>query len=112
MWAKAGGKAAMVRNPDLQGRVLLVSCVRGTTLANEEESLLAHDEDASLMASRLVRRFVYMECQMMGATVHALPRAGAAIAEVEALAQEVAGHLNIELPEVELPPAAFDDEVQ
>lgn len=110
--AKAAAKAAMVRNPDLQSRVLLVSYVRGTTLANEVESLLATDEDVPLMASRLARRVAYQECQMMGATVHALPRAGAAIAEVEALALEVAGLLKMDLPEVELPAATFEDEVQ
>ncbi len=51
--------------------------------------VMSEDEDVPVLRSQLGLRSAYRECQVMGATVHSVPRAGAAVAEVEGLVDEI-----------------------
>ena len=58
-------------------------------LAKGALDVMAEDDGVPVLKSQLGLRSAYRECQVMGGTVHAVPRAGAAVAEVEALVDEL-----------------------
>lgn len=68
---------------------------RSTSLAKELLELLEEDKDFPLMKSTLGSRAAFREAQILGSSVHAVPRAVTAIEEVEAMADEVLGLLSM-----------------
>jgi chromosome partitioning protein len=62
---------------------------KNTTLARDTIDVLAEDEEVPLLRSWLGSRSAYRECQLLGGTVHRVPRAKDAIFEVDALVDEV-----------------------
>lgn len=69
-----------------------------SNLAKETLELLEEDEDCGTTKGRLGLRTAYAECQLYGGTVHALgSSAEKAIAEIDALAEEVLGLLGVKV---------------
>jgi len=75
-------------NDTLHVRVLVNAVQRRTSLARDAIEILGEDEDIPLMRSMIGARSAFRECQAIGATVHRVPGAKEAIAEVEAMADE------------------------
>lgn len=75
-------------NDTLHVRVLANAVQRRTSLARDAIEILGEDEDIPLMRSMIGARSAFRECQAIGATVHRVPGAKEAIAEVEAMADE------------------------
>jgi chromosome partitioning protein len=94
--AKKLAESAQASNEDLAARVVANMVQRSTSLAKDLMSLLEADQDFPLMRSALGSRTAFRDAQLLGATVHQVPRASAAVAEVEAMANEVLGL--VELP--------------
>lgn len=99
MWAavaaKQLAKTAQVTNEDLIVVVLPNMVQKNTTLARDTLDVLAEDQEIRLMDTRIGSRAAFRECQLMGATVHRVSKAQVAIAEIEALTDEVLGLLKI-----------------
>jgi chromosome partitioning protein len=93
MWAIIAAKqladAAQVTNEGLKVRVVPNMVQKNTTLARDTLGVLAEDAAFPLMQQWLGSRSAYRECQLLGSTVHRVSRARDAIAEVEALTNEV-----------------------
>jgi len=81
----------------LVARVVANMVQRSTSLAKELMELLEEDQDFPLMKSSFGSRAAFREAQILGSTVHQVPRATTAIEEVEAMADEVLGLLKLPL---------------
>lgn len=99
IWAAEAAKKlaenAQVNNDSLVTRIVPNMVQKSTSLARELLEVLAEDEDYPLLLSSLASRAAFRECQILGTTVHAVPRAQAAIAEVEAMTDEVLSLLHL-----------------
>ena len=95
--AKKLAEAAQANNEDLVARVVANMVQRSTSLARELMELLDEDKDFPLMKSSLGSRAAFREAQILGSTVLQVPRATAAIAEVEAMTDEVLALLKLPL---------------
>ena len=93
--AKKLAEASQSSNENLLARVVANMVQRSTSLAKELVELLEEDKDFPLMNSTLGSRAAFREAQILGSSVHAVPRAAAAIQEVEAMADEVLGLLGL-----------------
>lgn len=93
MWAAVAAKqlamTAQVTNEDLIVVVLPNMVQKNTTLARDTLDVLEDDKQIPLMKTRIGSRAAFRECQLMGATVHNVPKAQVAIEEIEALTDEV-----------------------
>lgn len=87
--AKRLAESASATNESLMARVVPNMVQKATSLARDLMEVLAEDEDFPMTSGSLGSRAAFRECQIMGATVHRVPRAQAAVAEVEALTDEV-----------------------
>jgi len=87
--AKDLARNAKIMNPSLKVRVLMNMVQRQTSLARDAISVLEEDTEIPLMNAMLGLRAAYRECQLLGATVHRVPRSKEAIAEVDSLVDEV-----------------------
>jgi len=98
MWAVVAAKQlaahAQATNEGLRVRLVPNMVQRNTTLARDTLDVLSEDTEIPLTTSRLSSRAAYRECQLIGATVHKVPRARDAINEVEALVDEALSLLN------------------
>jgi len=96
LWAAVAAKKlaaqAQATNPDLKA-VVVFNMVQRTAMAKGALDVMAEDDGVPVLKSQLGLRSAYRECQVMGGTVHAVPRAGAAVAEVEALVDELLNEL-------------------
>lgn len=86
--AKRTVETAQATNDALVAR-LVPNAVKRTTLAQAVLEQLREEGGLPLTTAQLGDRDAYRSCQLMGATVHAFARDKKAIAEVEALADEV-----------------------
>ncbi len=93
--AKKLAESAQVTNPTLIARVAPNMVQKHTLLAKDLLEVLKDDEDFKVLNSHLGARSAFRECQIMGTSVHGVPRANAAIDEVEALTDEILGLLGI-----------------
>jgi chromosome partitioning protein len=93
MWAVVAAKQlaaqAQVTNEQLKTRLVPNMVQKNTTLARDTIDVLAEDEEVPLLQAWLGSRSAYRECQLMGGTVHRVPRAKDAVSEVDALVDEV-----------------------
>ncbi len=87
--AKKLAEAAQANNETLVARIVANMVQRSTSLAKELLELLNEDKEFPLLKSTLGSRAAFREAQILGATVHAVPRATAAVEEVENMATEV-----------------------
>lgn len=90
--AKRLVRAAAAVNPDLRG-VVVLNMVRRNTLAKVVRAELAKDTEIPLLKAQLSLLNAFNECPLVGGTVHSVPRAKAAIAEVDALLDEITARL-------------------
>lgn len=95
--AKKLAESAQTNNEALLTRIVANMVQRSTSLAKELLELLEEDRDFPLLKSTLGSRAAFREAQILGSTVHSVPRASAAVDEVEAMASEVL-HL-LQLPQ-------------
>jgi chromosome partitioning protein len=93
IWAAEAAKklveSAQVTNPTLLARLAPNMVQRQTSLAKDLLEILQEDKEFKVLKSHLGSRSAFRECQIMGTSVHKVPRAQAAVSEVEALADEV-----------------------
>jgi chromosome partitioning protein len=98
MWAVVAAKQlaahAQATNEQLKVRLVPNMVQKNTTLARDTLDVLSEDNEIPLASTRLGSRSAYRECQLIGATVHKIPRARDAITEVENLVNEVLALLN------------------
>lgn len=87
--AKRLAESASATNESLVARVVPNMVQKITSLARDLMEVLAEDEDFPMTSGFLGSRAAFRECQIVGTTVHRVPRAQAAVAEVEALTDEV-----------------------
>lgn len=96
LWAALPAKKlaaqAQATNPSLKV-VTVFNMVQRTAMAKGAQDVIAADKEMPLLQSQLGLRSAFRECQVMGSTVHAVPRAGAAVSEVEALVDELLENL-------------------
>jgi len=101
MWGATSAKkladAAQANNEELVTRVVANMVQRTTSLARELLELLEEDLKHPLLKSSLGSRAAFREAQILGSTVHLVPRAATAVEEVEAMANEVLGLLGLPL---------------
>lgn len=93
MWAAMAAKqlalSAQVTNEGLKV-VLLPNMVQSNTkIARDALEVLSEDDEVPLLKSTLGTRSAFRECQLEGGTVHLIPKATKAIAEVDALVDEI-----------------------
>ena len=93
--AKKLAEAAQASNEELVARVVANMVQRSTSLARELVELLEEDKEFPLLKATLGSRAAFREAQILGSTVHLVPRAIAAIDEVEAMTNEVLTLLNL-----------------
>lgn len=93
--AKKLAEGAQVNNESLLTRVVPNMVQKSTSLARDLLEVLTEDEDFPVLESSLGSRAAFRECQIMGTTVHAVPRATAAIDEVERMTNEVLALLGL-----------------
>lgn len=93
--AKKLAESAKVTNESLQARVVANMVQKSTSLARDLLEILGEDADFPLLNSMLGSRAAYREAQILGSTVHAVPRAKTAVDEVEAMTDEVLGMLGM-----------------
>lgn len=105
IWAAKDAKklaiGTQVTNEALQVRVVANMVQKATSMARDIMEVLKDDEEVPMLKSVLGSRTAYRDCQLMGGVVHVVPRAAAAIAEVEALTDEVSGLLGLKAPPAE-----------
>ena len=93
IWAAEGAKrlaeGAQVNNESLITRVVPNMVQKSTSLARVLLEVLDEDQNFPVLKSSLGSRAAFRECQIMGTTVHQVPRASAAVDEVEAMTDEV-----------------------
>lgn len=87
--AKELAKSVQFRNPALKARVLLNMFQRQTSLGRESMAVLEEDSEIPPFATVFGLRAAYRESQLVGSTVHKIPRSKEAVSEVEGLAAEV-----------------------
>lgn len=99
IWAAESAKrladAAKANNDGLVARVVANMVQRSTSIAKELMELLAEDEEFPLLKSSLGSRAAFREAQILGSTVHSVPRSNSAIEEVEAMTNEVMSLLHL-----------------
>ena len=99
IWAAESAKkladAAKANNDTLVARVVANMVQRSTSIAKELMELLAEDQEFPLLKASLGSRAAFREAQILGSTVHRVPRATAAIEEVEAMVDEVLAILTL-----------------
>jgi chromosome partitioning protein len=100
MWAAVAAKklaaTAQATNESLHVRVVPNMVQRNTNLARDTIDILAEDPEIPLTRIHLGSRSAFRECQLLGATVHQVPKATVAVEEVESLTDEVLGILGID----------------
>ena len=93
MWAAVAAKrlvtTARVNNETLLARVVPNMVQASTSLAKELMDVMGEDEEFPMTKATLGSRSAFRECQLLGTTVHNVPRARKAIDEVEALTSEL-----------------------
>jgi chromosome partitioning protein len=98
IWAAEAAKklaaAASVTNESLIARVVANMVQKQLHLLVICE-VLGEDEECPMLNSQLGSRSAFRECQILGTTVHFIPRAGAAIKEVDSMTDEVLGIPNL-----------------
>ncbi len=87
--AKDLARNARIRNPSLKALVLMNMVQRQTSLARDAISVLEEDQEIPLLKTMLGLRAAYRESQLLGGTVHKVPRSKEAISEVDGLADEI-----------------------
>ena len=99
IWAAEAAKrlaaSAQASNSTLVAMVVPNMVQKSTLLARELLEVMGDDENFPMTKSRLGSRSAFRECQILGTTVHAVPRAKTAIDEVEALTDEVLSLLGL-----------------
>lgn len=92
VWAAAAAKKLAAQasgtNPSLKA-VALFNMVQRTAMAKGALDVMSEDREVPVLQSQLGLRSAFRECQVLGATVHSVPRADAAVAEVEAVVDEL-----------------------
>jgi chromosome partitioning protein len=98
MWAAVGIKQVIEHcstvNEALQARLILNQTQAKTTLSQESAEVLS-EFGIPLAKTQISQRQIYRQSAAFGVTVHDLPKANAAIKEIEALADEVFAALGI-----------------
>ena len=93
LWAAVAAKElaarAQLTNESLLVRVIPNMVQKGLKLTIESMDVMRDDGDAPVTAAWLGLRSAFKECQLLGTTVHGVRGARDAIAEVEALVDEV-----------------------
>lgn len=93
LWAIVEAMALVERvqqiNEGLVMRVVANMVQKNMSITRSVLEILGEADSAPLLESRMGLRAAYRECQVIGATVHSIPRATEAIREVEALTDEV-----------------------
>ena len=93
IWAAEAAKklveSAQVRNETLIARIVPNMVQISTLLAKDLLEVMADDPAFPVTNSHFGSRSAFRDCQIIGATVHAVPRAAAAVKEVDALTDEV-----------------------
>lgn len=101
LWALEGAKvlleAAQANNPSLVARTVPIRVPRRQRLANSVLEMLAQDEALPVTKATLGSLAAFGESMALGVTVYEIGGAHTAIAELEALADEVAGLLDAPL---------------
>lgn len=93
--AKKLAESAQANNETLVTRVVANMVQRTTSLARDLLELLEEDQEHPLLKSSFGSRAAFREAQIIGSTVHLVPRATAAIDEVESMTDEVLGLLGL-----------------
>lgn len=101
MWATKKAKALVEQvratNEGLIARMVPSMAQTISNLARETLEIIDEDEEIHATKAHLGFRTAYRECQLYGATVHALHGAAKAVGEVDALADEVLGLLGAKI---------------
>ena len=101
IWAAAGAiklsEQAQAINNTLTVRLVANMVQRSTSLAKDLLDQLEEENPVPLLKATLGLRTSFRDSQIYGSTVHVVPRATAAVAEVEAMADEVLGLLKVPL---------------
>jgi chromosome partitioning protein len=87
--AKRLAEAAQSTNESLIAHVVANMVQKSTSLARDLLELLGEDKEFPLLKSSLGSRAAFREAQIIGSTVHLVPRAKAAVDEVEEMTDEV-----------------------
>lgn len=93
--AKKLAETAQLVNDGLTTRVVANMVQRTTSLARDLLELLEEDKTFPPLRSSLGLRAAFREAQILGSTVHLVPRAKAAVDEVEAMTDEVLALLRL-----------------
>jgi chromosome partitioning protein len=101
IWASVAAKrlaiAARIQNENLVIRMVPNEVARNTNLARQTIEMLEEDPDVPVTQTWIGTRNAFRECQLIGATVHALgASASVAIEEVESLVDEVLQILEVQ----------------
>lgn len=93
MWATVAAKklveAAQVTNDTLIARVVPSMVQTSTSLAKEIMAVMGEDEAFPMTQAKIRSLSAFRECQLLGTTVHDIPRARAAVEDIEALTSEI-----------------------
>jgi chromosome partitioning protein len=87
--AKKLAEAAQATNESLVACVVANMVQKSTSLARDLLEILQEDNEFPLLKSSLGSRAAFREAQIIGSTVHLVPRSKAAIDEVEKMTDEV-----------------------
>jgi chromosome partitioning protein len=93
--AKTLAEAAQVINPNIRIRIVANMVQKSTSLARDLMEMLEEDKEFPLLKTSFALRAAFREAQILGSTVHLVPRAKAAIDEVEAMTNEVLALLKL-----------------
>jgi len=93
--AKKLAEAAQVLNSDMRTRIVANMVQKSTSLAQDLMELLEEDKVFPLLKASFGLRAAFREAQILGSTVHLVPRAKAAIEEVEAMTSEILALLKL-----------------
>jgi len=97
-WATREARALAMRAKEQNSALrtfYVASCVRRGALFKALLREMGTDDDVPLLSASLTMRNAYPESQLTGSTVHAQPKAGPAIEEVDALAEEILSLLGV-----------------
>lgn len=95
--AKQLAKTASITNETLVVRVAPNMVQRQTALAKDLLEVLMEDEEVPVLKNHFGSRSAFRECQVMGTTVHKVPRAQTSIDEAQNLTLEVLDLLKIKV---------------
>ena len=87
--AKRLAESARATNESLVARVVPNMVQRATSLARYLLEVLSEDVDFPMTQTSFGSRAAFRECQILGGTVHDVPRSQTAVAEVEDMTDEV-----------------------